>query len=135
MPNSTNVFLTLKHAPPRIKVEGEDATKYDSFNNTITTWYPDGEITVRYCETGVFERYYPRPTLADVISFRYRCRGDYFRTHKDGTTEHGFRGQYYYWGPDEPVKFSMKGVWQNEYICCSFDSSDNEYDYYTDDDY
>ena len=109
-PNSTNRFLTLKYAPPRL-VGPQDCLMYDydPHDKKTTYWYPDQTIRIFY-ETGKVETYHPKPTIQDV--FRENRLGQYFRQHSDGSVEHGWDGVYYYWGRDDEVEWSFyNGPW------------------------
>lgn len=112
MPNSTNVFYTIKMAPPRIEFEeGDDEcrVKYYPESKMDVCWKPDGTIVITY-DDGTIETYYPKPTVQDVVNSRFRERGEYYRIHLDGSVEHAFGGVCFYWGPEEKVEWDMNGI-------------------------
>lgn len=112
MPKSTNVFYTMKSAPPRIKFsEGDEVcrVKYDPVSKTSVRWEPNGVIVITY-DNGTVETYHPKPTIQEVVGSRYRERGEYYRIHINGSVEHSFGGVCYYWGPEEEVEWDMSGI-------------------------
>ena len=134
LPESTNRFLTLKYAPPRLLGE-YDCMMYDfdPFDRKTTYWYPDQTIRIEY-ETGKVEIYHPKPTIQDVFDSDYS--GQYFRQHSNGTVEHGWGGVYYYWGPGEEVEWSFQnGPWYLPRSECPCESCEEwREDEYLDDD-
>ena len=110
MPKSTNKFLTMKQAPPRIKFEPDDTCskmQYDPDLKMKVYWDPSGIIRIEYAN-GVREVYHPKPTLANVLARKNTA--EYYRIHTDGSVEHGYDGEYYYWGPDEEVEWNMNTI-------------------------
>jgi len=135
MPKSTNKFLTMKQAPPRIEFpDGEWCSKmqYDPELKMKVYWDPNGTIRIEY-DTGVREIYHRKPTIADVL--RRPNAGEYLRIHKDGSVENGYGGEYYYWGPEEEVEWNMSTIVlcpQDECPCvnCERGYDDDDYDDY-----
>lgn len=142
MPKSTNTFLTLKSAPPRITFEDGDycpRTQYDPDLQMTVRWEPDGTIHIKYA-TGVVEIYHPKPTLQHVVECRFSPLAEYYRIHKDGSVEHGYNGQYYYWGPEEEVEWNMSNITiESPTVCycqyCDYGYDDDDRGYNTDDSY
>lgn len=129
MPNSTNKFLTIKQAPPRIYFEpDEECTKvqYDVDLDMYVFWEYTGLIKVLHAN-GVIEVYHPKPTIADIIA--QPNRAEYYRVHIDGSVEHGYDGVYYYWGPEEEVEWNVNNITKAPASMCScMHDSDSEDD-------
>lgn len=137
MPNSTNKFLTMKQAPPRITFDTEEwcsKVQYDDDLKMTVYWDPNGTIRIQYA-TGVREIYHPKPTIKDILT--RPNAGEYLRIHKNDSVEHGYKGEYYYWGPEEEVEWNMTTInWcpRKECPCptCDYDDDDDdESDYYS----
>ena len=98
-PNSSNVFLTMKMAPPRIEFYSKEETMKALYNDDMDTyWEPDGTITIHYHDSKVVEKYHPKPTLNDVITKTHTTARTYFREHMNGSVEQKRKDQYYFWG-------------------------------------
>ncbi len=122
MPNSTNKFLTMKQAPPRISFgywQQCSRKQYDEDLKMTVIWDPNGTIRIQY-DTGVREIYYPKPSISDILKRAHS--GEYFRVHKNGSVEHGYDKEYYYWGPDEEVEWTMSNIELSsvDECCCSY---------------
>lgn len=95
LPNSTNKFLGFGPAPPVPIKWTEDLIRYDI--NRSTTVFEDKTVVKHY--DGVVHVYYRKPTITSIIEMKGGT-GEYARFHTDGSVEHGYCNEYYFWGPE-----------------------------------
>ena len=100
MPGSTNVILSLENYPvcPVCMVD-MDIVYLDAPNGDVYSWYPNGHASILSTD-GTHRHFRRKKTLKGVIhDSEDFYKGTYTRFFKDGSVEHKFENNCYWWGP------------------------------------
>lgn len=110
MPNSTSKFLTMKLAPPRLKFPDDCMCTYQQRHEDkkmTVFWELLDIIRIEY-DDGTHEMYHPKPNMN--VAINNNIPGQYYRRHVDGSVEHKYDNECYYYGPDQEVEWDMTGI-------------------------